>query len=42
MYSLFSTDPGTAGYRLQYMEVYNWGTFHGKIFKIDPQGNNSL
>jgi uncharacterized protein YPO0396 len=42
MYSLFSTDPGTAGYRLQYMEVYNWGTFHGKIFKINPQGNNSL
>ncbi|MCH6233884.1 ATP-binding protein [Cognataquiflexum rubidum] len=24
------------------MEVYNWGTFHEKIFKINPQGNNSL
>jgi uncharacterized protein YPO0396 len=24
------------------MEVYNWGTFHEKIFKIHPQGNNSL
>jgi uncharacterized protein YPO0396 len=24
------------------MEVYNWGTFHDKIFRINPQGNNSL
>ncbi len=42
MLSLFSTSSDTAGFRLQYMEVYNWGTFHEKIFKINPQGNNSL
>lgn len=42
MSSLFSTCSDKAGFRLQYMEVYNWGTFHEKIFKINPQGNNSL
>jgi uncharacterized protein YPO0396 len=42
MYSLFSTNPDTAGFRLQYMEVFNWGTFHNNIFKINPEGNNSL
>lgn len=42
MYSLFSTSSDKAGYRLQYMEVYNWGTFDGEIFKISPKGNNSL
>jgi len=42
MLSLFSTSSEIAGFRLQYMEVYNWGTFHDKIFKINPQGNNSL
>ena len=42
MLSLFSTSSDKAGFRLQYMEVYNWGTFHNKIFRINPQGNNSL
>lgn len=42
MLSLFSTSSDKGGFRLQYMEVYNWGTFHEKIFKINPQGNNSL
>ncbi len=42
MLSLFSTSSDKAGFRLQYMEVYNWGTFHDKIFRINPQGNNSL
>ena len=42
MLSLFSTSSDKAGFRLQYMEVYNWGTFHERIFKINPQGNNSL
>lgn len=42
MLSLFSTSSEKAGFRLQFMEVYNWGTFHDKIFKINPQGNNSL
>ena len=42
MLSLFSTSSDKAGYRLQYMEVYNWGTFHDRIFRINPKGNNSL
>jgi len=42
MWSLFSTNSEKAGFRLQYMEVYNWGTFHDRVFKIHPQGNNSL
>lgn len=42
MLSLFSTSSDKAGFRLQYMEVYNWGTFHERIFRINPQGNNSL
>lgn len=42
MWSLFSTSSNTSGFRLQYMEIYNWGTFNKKIFKIEPKGNNSL
>lgn len=42
MLSLFSTSSDKAGFRLQYMEVYNWGTFNDKVFRINPQGNNSL
>ena len=42
MSSLFSTSSDIAGFRLQYMELYNWGTFNNQIFKIEPKGNNSL
>lgn len=42
MLSLFSTSSDKAGFRLQYMEAYNWGTFNEKVFRISPQGNNSL
>lgn len=42
MLSLFSTSSEKAGFRLQYMEVYNWGTFNEKVFRINPKGNNSL
>ncbi|MBK9224671.1 MAG: AAA family ATPase [Flavobacterium sp.] len=42
MLSLFSTSYDKAGFRLQYMEVYNWGTFNEKVFRINPKGNNSL
>ena len=30
------------GYRLHRLEVYNWGTFHDKVWKIEPDGFNSL
>lgn len=42
MSNLFSTGSDTSGFRLQYMEIYNWGTFHERIFRLDPHGNNSL
>jgi uncharacterized protein YPO0396 len=38
----FFTDNTQIGFRLQYMELLNWGTFHNKIWKIMPDGNNSL
>ncbi len=31
-----------AGFRLQNLEVLNWGTFHHKIWQIHPDGSNSL
>lgn len=31
-----------SGFRLHSVELLNWGTFHRKIWKIEPQGNNSL
>jgi len=42
MLSLFSTSSDKAGFRLQYMEVFNWGTFNENVFRINPQGNNTL
>src|SRR5690554_6471415 len=42
MLSLFSTSSNKAGFRLQYMEVFNWGTFDKMVFRINPKGNNSL
>ena len=30
------------GYRLQYLEIYNWGTFDQKIWRLNPNCNNSL
>jgi uncharacterized protein YPO0396 len=32
----------TAGFRLQNLEVLNWGTFHHKIWRLQSDGNNSL
>jgi uncharacterized protein YPO0396 len=42
MLSLFNTRSEMSGFRLQYMEIYNWGTFHEKIFRMAPEGNNAL
>ena len=41
-YDLFTTNSDTAGYRLSYLEFFNWGTFHNRIYRIAPDGNNSL
>lgn len=42
MYSLFTTKSSEAGYRLQYVEVFNWGTFDKEIFRINPECNTTL
>src|SRR5688572_12644947 len=31
-----------SGFRLARFEVLNWGTFHGRIWKIEPSGENAL
>ncbi|WP_326548027.1 ATP-binding protein [Mycolicibacterium sp. ND9-15] len=44
--TLFSTakfgDDHRAGYRLQYAEVYNWGTFDGQIWRFTPGTDTAL
>ncbi|MEM1123273.1 MAG: ATP-binding protein, partial [Bacteroidota bacterium] len=42
MSNQFNTRSEVAGFRLQYMELLNWGTFDKQIFRIAPTGNNSL
>ena len=36
------TSENPTGFRLNRMELYNWGTFHESIWKIQPDGDNSL
>jgi uncharacterized protein YPO0396 len=38
----FNTDNARIGFRLHSVELLNWGTFHNKIWKIEPNGGNSL
>ena len=38
----FNTDSAKIGFRLHSVELFNWGTFHNKIWKIEPNGRNSL
>ncbi|MDO5570238.1 MAG: SbcC/MukB-like Walker B domain-containing protein [Bacteroidales bacterium] len=40
--SIFSSIPEEAGFRLQNVEIYNWGVFDAEIYKISPCGNTSL
>lgn len=40
--SVFSTDLEKSGFRLQYMELFNWGTFDETIHSIHPAGETSL
>ncbi len=30
------------GYRLDRLEIYNWGTFHRRVWTLDQHGNNGL
>ncbi len=34
--------PTSGGFRLQYVEVFNWGTFDQHIWRLEPDLNNSL
>ncbi len=34
--------PGRAGYRLQHLEVFNWGTFDGHVWRFTADGETSL
>ena len=38
----FQPNNRLAGFRLDRLEVFNWGTFHGKIWSIEPAGGTSL
>ncbi|ACU58623.1 ATP-binding protein [Chitinophaga pinensis] len=40
--NVFSTDNHKSGFRLQYLEVLNWGTFDEHIHSIKPNGETSL
>jgi uncharacterized protein YPO0396 len=41
-FSVFSTKSSESGYRLEYFETCNWGTFDKEIFRISPKGNTTL
>ncbi len=38
----FTGDPELSGFRLQQLEVYNWGTFDNRVYTLEPAGRNSL
>lgn len=43
MNDLFSQSENyNAGFRLEYLEVFNWGTFNDVIWRISPNGYNAL
>ena len=40
--NIFNTSPEVSGFKLDYLEVWNWGTFDKKVYRMNLQGNNSL
>jgi uncharacterized protein YPO0396 len=38
----FAAGDARAGFRLQRFEVYNWGTFDGRVWVLEPGGENGL
>ncbi|MGH8807469.1 MAG: ATP-binding protein, partial [Noviherbaspirillum sp.] len=38
----FDADDTLAGYRLQRLEVFNWGTFDGRVWTLHADGRNAL
>jgi uncharacterized protein YPO0396 len=35
-------DSPRAGFRLDRLELYNWGTFHDRVWRLDLRGDNTL
>jgi uncharacterized protein YPO0396 len=43
LFSAVALDGGTrAGYRLHHLEVFNWGTFDGRVWRLSPAGGTAL
>lgn len=40
--NLFNTSSEVAGFKLDYLEVWNWGTFDKKVYHMNLHDNNSL
>lgn len=38
----FGSDHALSGFRLQRLEVFNWGTFDGRVWALNPGGKNAL
>lgn len=38
----FAADDALSGFRLHRLEVFNWGTFDGRIWTFNPDGRNAL
>jgi len=38
----FDASDDLAGFRLERLEIYNWGTFNGRVWTVSPRGRNSL
>jgi len=38
----FVTDDALSGFRLRRLEVYNWGTFDGRVWSLPVDGRNAL
>jgi len=38
----FDTDNKKAGFRLNYLQVYNWGLYNNEVFTISPEMQSSL
>ena len=38
----FVSDDALSGFRLHRLEVFNWGTFDGRVWALNPDGKNAL
>ncbi len=38
----FVADDALSGFRLHRLEVFNWGTFDGRVWALNPSGKNAL